>query len=160
MTSEEFSDRYLGGYIIRPFVSSSPATNVEMSTTIPPRKDWREAGILSPVKRQTCGNCWAMAATEQLESYLALATQTNVTALSVQQITACSENPYECGGSGGCEGAIEQIGYEYANLFGVVSEADYPTINPKDNCTYNPKTQTPKHKTFRSLIPKFSKMVP
>ena len=103
LTSEEFGDRYLGGYIHRPFSSSKqPALNSKLGNEIPPRKDWREAGIISPVKDQNgCGNCWAMAATEQLESYLALETSSNVTNLSVQQITGCTSNPYECGGQGG-----------------------------------------------------------
>ena len=145
ITSEEFRNRYYGGHIHRPIFSSKPALNSKLSIDIPSRKDWRDAGIISPVKDQKgCGNCWAMAATEQLESYLALETSSNATTLSVQQTTACLSNPYACGGQGGCAGAIVPIVYEYASLFGVVSEAEYPADDPLDvNCHYSPKNQTP-----------------
>merc|ERR1711971_1262876 len=72
-----------------------------------------------------CGSCWAFCTTEMIESYAAIETGT-LPKLSAQQVTACTPNPLSCGGTGGCYGSIPQLGYTYIQLFGHVSETDYP----------------------------------
>ena len=32
----------------------------------------------------------------------------------------------QCGGSGGCQGAIPQLGYSYIQLFGLTTAKEYP----------------------------------
>lgn len=80
---------------------------------LPKNVDWRKEGIITPVKDQgACGSCWAFAATQQIESYYALSSGALVD-LAVQQLVDCVENTRKCGGSGGCSGAVEVMGYQH-----------------------------------------------
>merc|ERR1712179_742199 len=44
-------------------------------------------------------------------------------------VTSCTPNPLKCGGTGGCYGSIPQLGYTYIQLFGHITEEDYPYIS-------------------------------
>jgi cathepsin L len=91
-------------------------------SSLPESVDWREKGIVSPVKDQGhCGSCWAFATTETVESHVALATGTLET-LSPQELVSCAVNPYECGGTGGCGGSIPELAYTYIQLYGLTTE--------------------------------------
>ena len=89
-------------------------------------------------------------AVENIESYLQINTQKTVEKLSAQQIVSCTPNVLQCGGkgiykfsrkkiwrnivinkdlSGGCQGSIPELGFTYTQLFGLVSEADYPYVS-------------------------------
>merc|ERR1712107_552862 len=46
--------------------------------------------------------------------------------LSAQRVTACTPNTLSCGGTGGCMGSIPQLAYTYIQLFGHVTEDDWP----------------------------------
>jgi len=89
--------------------------------------DWREKGIISPVKDQgQCGSCWTFASAETIESYYALATG-QIVELSEQQILDCTPNPNQCGGTGGCGGGTAELAY--AQLItdgGIATEWTYP----------------------------------
>ena len=92
---------------------------------------------------------------EIIESYLQINSQQTIEELSAQHITSCTPNELQCGGNGnffsdfflskqrskylrkrtfskiffplgGCQGSIPQLGFTYTQLFGLVSEADYP----------------------------------
>ena len=126
MTVEEFRKKYDGGYVRKPFSSSKARLMTTPVSNLPRWIDWRDEGVITPVKKQKCKDCWANAATEQLESYLSIETKEPAQVLSVGQITACTSNPYQCGGTGGCDGAIESFAYQYAQLFGIVTETEYP----------------------------------
>jgi len=149
LTSEEFTSTYLG----RKKVSlptpatkqqEAPATKVK---DLPNSVNWIEAGAITDVKNQGhCGSCWAFALTEQVESYAQIATDT-LLELSAQQVTSCTPNPLQCGGSGGCMGSIENLGFNYLQLFGQVKEEDWPyvsgvTSNDED-CIYDLANLTP-----------------
>merc|ERR1719219_294826 len=74
-----------------------------------------------------CGSCWAFATAETIESYLKIASGNSVVEeLSTQHITSCTPNELSCGGSGGCQGSIPQLGFVYTQLFGLTKEEDYP----------------------------------
>ena len=64
----------------------------------------------------------------QIESYTALAGD-GLLDLSVEQVTACAPNDLVCGGSGGCLGSVEQLGYNYVQLFGAASDMSYPYVS-------------------------------
>jgi len=135
ITEEEFRDTVVGqGYLRTPGVSGARRSSHDdrsflKARDLPAHVDWREAGKVSEPKNQgSCGSCWAFAATEQIESYAAI---NNVTlmpsiALSTQEITSCTPNPLQCGGTGGCRGSIPQLAYNYVQLFGLANEDDYP----------------------------------
>lgn len=95
-------------------------------------KDWRDhtPSVVTKVKDQGgCGSCWAFAATEVMESFIALRTGTLLD-LAPQQLVDCTPNPQECGGSGGCSGATIQLAFNYtiaAN--GIDGAADYPYVS-------------------------------
>ena len=93
--------------------------------SLPRSVDWREKGVVSPVKDQGhCGSCCecssvgaitpkpyyllltpgAFAATAVIESHVALASGL-LFSLSPEQLAMCSPNPNSCGGTGGCNGA-------------------------------------------------------
>jgi len=93
----------------------------------PASMDWREMDVISPVKNQgSCGSCWAHAATESIETYVAMATNAPPPVLSVQQVVSCAANEYSCGGTGGCGGSIAELAFTYAQLYGLTSNASYP----------------------------------
>ena len=95
---------------------------------LPKFVDWRnnQPAVVTAVKDQgQCGSCWAHAATESIESHVAIATG-ELFVLSQQQITSCTPNPQECGGSGGCNGAIAELAFDYIKGKGQQQEWTYP----------------------------------
>jgi len=47
--------------------------------------------------------------------------------MSPQQIVSCATNPSKCGGTGGCEGATQEIGFNYtASAGGLSLDSEYP----------------------------------
>jgi cathepsin L len=67
--------------------------------------------------------------------------------LSTQQVTSCTPNPTHCGGTGGCYGSVCQLGFNYIQLFGIVSGEDYPytsgTTMATGECQYDLSAMTP-----------------
>ena len=87
LTQKEWEAAFLGGYR-----KMGPAKNSQAKATsyevkdLPAKVDWREEGVISAVKNQgQCGSCWAFGATEQIESYTAIASGSLVE-LSAQQV--------------------------------------------------------------------------
>merc|ERR1712002_721677 len=154
LTDEEFKSLYLGGYKPMPAPSSGTASastlpygNRNMEQLLPAWVDWRKSGAMTDVKTQgVCGSCWAMVTTEMIESYVQIKTGT-LPVLSRQQVTSCTPNPLQCGGSGGCSGSIPQLGFNYVQLFGILSEEDYPYMSGNTTqtgeCQYNLTAMTP-----------------
>jgi len=104
------------------------------SSDLPPQIDWRNLSVVSDVKDQgMCGSCWAFAATETIESALAIATG-ELVILSEQNMVDCTKNPQKCGGTGGCEGATAELGFTYVMNNGIASESDYPYKGVDGKC--------------------------
>jgi len=146
MSPEEFRSS-LSGYKRLPMSGQSFIDSSTHTKELPSSVDWREAGIITEAKNQgSCGSCWAFATTEQIESYAALANIT-VDPLSAQEITTCTPNPLNCGGSGGCRGSIPQLGYNYVQLFGLTTNDEYPywsgVTGMTGNCKYDIERRTP-----------------
>ena len=119
---------------------------------LPPSIDWREKGAVTPVKNQGgCGSCWAFAAVETMESHWAIKTG-QLLELSTQQVTSCTPNPRECGGTGGCKGAIENLAFEYViDAGGIVLEKDFPYKAIDSNCGQLPN-RAPRVANFSSIV--------
>ena len=152
MTQEEFNIAS-NGYINAPKPSSAFAQvkDYRKIEDLPASVDWRDKGVVGEVKDQGfCGSCWAFAAgklpkdyltlrpycyilplsVQSIETYLKLESgNAKLEELSPQQITSCSPNPLECGGTGGCMGSVPQLAFMYTQLFGLVTEWDYPYIS-------------------------------
>ena len=87
--------------------------DVDPVSSLPPRVDWRERGVVSPVKDQGgCGSCWAFASIAALESNVALETGV-LFDLSPQELVSCVPNPRHCGGRGGCSGSTAEVAFEF-----------------------------------------------
>jgi len=110
-------------------------------------KGINEFSDLTSVKNQgQCGSCWAFATTEQVESYYQIATG-ELVELSAQQVTSCTPNVVQCGGTGGCYGSVTELGFNYLQLFGHMLDSDWPyvsggTTNSED-CTYDLSSMSP-----------------
>jgi len=123
----------------------APKFNTSVSD-LPTSVDWRSKGVVTPVKNQGgCGSCWAFASTETIEAYAALSVNppTQVI-LSPQQLVSCAPNPQHCGGTGGCEGSIAELAFDYvAKVGGMTTERAYPYTGRDTPCAYNNKTTPP-----------------
>jgi hypothetical protein len=101
-------------------------------TALPAALDWRDAGVVTPVKNQGyCGSCWAFAATQAIESRWAMAYgKERLPELAVQQIVSCADvlgaAPWSwwapVNGSG-CFGGFETAAYDYVKNFGYLAQA-------------------------------------
>jgi len=145
----EWEETFLTGYK-RMVPGEAPGVREEARLTteqLPESVDWRERNAVTEVKDQgACGSCWAFAATEQIESYTAIASG-QLEELSTQQMTSCAPNPLSCGGDGGCSGSTPPLGYSYIQLFGAITEADYPytsgTTMDTGSCEYDLASLSP-----------------
>jgi len=101
---------------------------------LPDSIDWRDHQVVTDPKDQGgCGSCWAFSAIEVLESHIAIQTG-KLLKLSPQQLVSCTENPQQCGGTGGCEGATQWLGFDYAKTAGLTTEKSWPYTARDDKC--------------------------
>jgi len=118
---------------------------------LPASVDWRQKGVVTPVKNQGgCGSCWAFAATESIESNVAQNTGKLLT-LSPQNVVDCTPNPQHCGGSGGCDGATAELAFEYVAGAGIASNQAYPYRAITGKCNEQ-IAKSAKIKSFVKLI--------
>jgi len=115
------------------------SASLQNSTANPPSVDWRTKNVVTPVKNQGgCGSCWAFAATETVESHHAIANG-KLLQLAPQAMVDCVKNPQRCGGTGGCEGATEELGFDLAVKKGLPLESDLRYTGQDGKCkTYKP----------------------
>ena len=91
------------------------AAEVDFRKSYPP--------ILTAVKDQgQCGDCWAHAVTEAVESAYAIATG-QLFVLSQQQVTSCTPTAGSCHG---CEGSFPTLAYDYLVDNAITEEWIYP----------------------------------
>jgi len=148
LTKEEFKARYTGYARIPSLAVPKNLDHIDMRD-VPNDIDWRTKGVVTPVKNQGgCGSCWAFAATETIESGVAIATGKLLT-LSEQNMVSCTKNPKHCGGTGGCQGATAELGIDYVAQMGISDEKTYP---------YRGVTGTCKETTKAAHVSNFTKL--
>lgn len=114
------------------------STHVPVSA-LPTSLDWRTKNVTTAVKDQgMCGGCWSFSTSETVESHVAIETGTLLT-LSEQEILACTQNPQHCGGTGGCEGATQELGFALVAQKGLTTEKDWPYIGQDSTCDFGSK---------------------
>jgi len=94
---------------------------------LPKSVDWVAKGATTKVKNQGgCGSCWAFGGTEAIESSVFVETG-ELPTLSEQLYVSCMPNPDECGGTGGCRGAVPDLLFNFTmSDGGAMLEEDYP----------------------------------
>jgi cathepsin L len=145
MTDLEFK-AYRGYNTRMGLVTKNEAIPVEtppVSSAIPASWDWRTVpGVLTPVKNQgQCGSCWAFSATECIESGFAIMQNTTAPILSPQDVTSCTPNPQDCGGTGGCNGATCELAYSFVASSGIYYNQQWPYTGTTGTC--NPPAGQP-----------------
>jgi len=105
---------------------------------LPPSVDWRTKGVVTPVKDQgQCGGCWTFSAAETIESAVAIATR-KLLVLSEQELIDCVPNPEQCGGTGGCSGATQELAFNQTIVEGLALESTYPYKAQTGRCPNPP----------------------
>nr|CDJ26736.1 cathepsin O-like cysteine peptidase protein [Tityus serrulatus] len=110
---------------------STEAINFKNITKLPKRVDWRQRGIVTPVKNQKeCGACWAFSTVETLESMNALKTG-KLVELSVQQVIDCAtETNHGCDGGNTCNALHWMI----ENRVKILTDKEYPLTDKAEYC--------------------------
>ena len=102
---------------------------------LPSSVDWRQMGVVSPVKDQgNCGSCWTFSTTGAMESHWAIKTQQGLPLLSEQQLVDCAGafNNF------GCDGGLPSQAFEYIKYSGgITSEDQYPYTGKDGTCLKN-----------------------
>jgi len=108
------------------------ATTEEYFKGLPKSIDWDADGIMSSVKTQCGGTCYAHTTAEILESGLAQTyglTNAQVPDLSVQELHSCTLNPHHCGGNGQCNGATVELAMQWVQNSGLSLRQVFPLPN-------------------------------
>jgi C1A family cysteine protease len=102
-------------------LNALPFTDKLVGDEVAAAIDWRDKGIVTPVKDQgSCGSCWAFSATGSLEAAYATA-HGKLLSFSEQQLVDCS-GPQ---GNNGCGGGLMDRAFIYWEKNGACLEADY-----------------------------------
>ncbi|OVA03798.1 Peptidase C1A [Macleaya cordata] len=132
MSWEEFRAQKLGAA-----QNCSATTNGNHKLTddlLPLTKDWREVGIVSPVKNQGhCGSCWTFSTTGALEAAYKQAFGKAIS-LSEQQLVDCAGafNNF------GCNGGLPSQAFEYIKYNGgLETEEAYPYTGVGGSCKFS-----------------------
>jgi cathepsin H len=134
MSWEEFRDSHL----FDPQECSATVGNHKMSNIVTkeadPTKDWRDAGVVTPVKNQgNCGSCWTFSTTGALESAHAIKTG-DLLSLSEQQLVDCAD-AFE---NDGCNGGLPSHAFNYIHYNGGIQGEDtYPYTAKDGRCVYD-----------------------
>lgn len=102
---------------------------------IPTSVDWRQMGVVSPVKNQgQCGSCWTFSTTGAMESFWAIKTQKGLLSFSEQQLVDCA-GPFN---NFGCNGGLPSQAFEYIKYNGgITTEDQYPYTAKDGTCRSN-----------------------
>uniref|UniRef100_A0A183C7C1 Pept_C1 domain-containing protein n=1 Tax=Globodera pallida TaxID=36090 RepID=A0A183C7C1_GLOPA len=99
----------------------------EKSSEYPPHFDWREKGVVTPVKAQgLCGSCWAFASVATTESAYAIA-YGELRSLSEQELLDCNLANNACNG-----GNVDKA-FRFIHEVGLQTEDEYPYVARRQN---------------------------
>jgi cathepsin L len=109
------------------------STNVSV-TELPREHSWTHLTTVKEVQDQGgCGSCWAFAAATVLRAHSEIWMK-DPRRFSVQQIISCTQNPEECGGTGGCQGATAELAMDYVLKHGCQTEDELPYTAKDSEC--------------------------
>ncbi|KAF1743601.1 hypothetical protein MXB_1537, partial [Myxobolus squamalis] len=114
---------------------------------IPSEYDWREEGVVTPVKDQrNCGSCYAFSAVGAIESQFAIHSG-DFKNLSVQEIVDCSVSY----GNNACGGGYMERVYNYVINNGISTYSDYPYTARYEHCKKNNSKNSHRLSGYRGL---------
>ncbi|CAN6699151.1 unnamed protein product [Malus baccata var. baccata] len=101
---------------------------------LPESKNWKEEGIVTPVKDQGhCGSCWTFSTTGALEAAYVQAFGKQIS-LSEQQLVDCAGDF----NNNGCNGGLPSQAFEYIKYNGGLdTEAAYPYVGVDGACKFS-----------------------
>ncbi|OAD61198.1 Cathepsin O [Eufriesea mexicana] len=105
------------------------SNRVKRSAGIPLKFDWRDKGVITPVRSQgSCGACWAFSTVEVAESMFAIKNGT-LHSFSVQEMIDCAKNS-----NFGCEGGdiCSLLSWLLITKIQVLPESAYPLVGETD----------------------------
>merc|ERR1712168_1024967 len=133
LTEEEYKQKYLSSLIV-PEGPSNATMYVPTNDAIPNAVDWRQQGLVTPVKNQgQCGSCYSFSATGSLEGQWKKKTG-RLPSLSEQQMVDCSGRY----GNYGCRGGWYQSCWRYVrDVGGNQAESTYRYTARQGRCRFN-----------------------
>jgi len=137
LTSKEFAAMFATGKAVGSTVLGAilrDGSGDAPVDSLPKSVDWRTKNVVTPPKNQGgCGSCWAFSTAETLESHIAIKTG-KLMDFSPQEFVSCAPNPNDCGGTGGCQGSTQWLGFKYAIAAGITTEKSYPYQGTTGTC--------------------------
>ena len=134
LTTEEFNEMFLGDNGGEEVYPEGEVRHVEQSVSAVTPIDWRDKGVVGPVKNQgKCGSCWSFSTAGPIEEHYAIKYNKSVV-LAEQQLVDCSW----AYGNAGCNGGLFASGYAYVRDYGLELNSTYPYVANDTTCTYDP----------------------
>jgi len=137
MSDEEFQqmlmpkDFYKNLRRTNKFIKPMPPNMIDKSNVgaypYPKHFDWRDKGVVTPVKAQgNCGSCWAFATAATVESAYAIG-HGELRNLSEQELLDCNLENNACNG-----GDVDKA-FDFVHKFGLMLEDEYPYVAHRQN---------------------------
>jgi len=142
LTSEEFI-KMLGNSTSRAFASPYQNSNKDY----PAKLDWREKGVVPPVREQGSGSVWPFVSVDNMESVYTIAKGCKLPSLSVQQLL-------DCDSEANVEGALS-----YAVKNGMENDNDYPYTATVGTCKYDSSRAAYRFSKYFQVSPSDTAMV-
>lgn len=150
MTPKEFADlQTLWPSTLGTADSSAPQRHQISGVELPTSVDWRDKGVVNPVKNQgQCGSCWAFSTIDSYESQVAIKTG-KLASFSEQDLVDCVKDqtlPRTRGSCcNGCSGGL--MDYAFAYMISKQSgkddtESSYPYKAADGRCSFSARTAT------------------
>lgn len=122
--AEDFQRMYLGGSVgnMSSIPRAAPYTAAELKKYQASGFDWRQHGVVTPVKDQgQCGSCWSFSAVAAMEGAWKLAGNA-LTPLSEEELVQCAKTA-----GNGCQGGLMSRAIQWVMSHGGInSESGYP----------------------------------
>lgn len=103
------------------------------SAILPEEVSWANLHAIKMNTNQgSCGSCWAVATATMLQANAEI--QGYQRSFSAQELVSCVPNPFDCGGTGGCQGNIAEIAMHWVVENGLATDAAVPYAGVNSKC--------------------------